>query len=120
MTDKTCSLRDLDGIDYADIVERFAGNESLYVRIAAKFINDTSYSSLVYAMESGNTEEGYRHAHTLKGTAGNLSFDRVYQVASKISDALHANNLTAARAEMDELSDAYAEVMESLKILQTW
>lgn len=66
------------GIDYAEAMERFGGNEALFVRLASKYANDPHFDRLEAAMASGDTAAAEREAHSLKGVAGNLSFVRLY------------------------------------------
>lgn len=61
------------GIDYAEAMERFGGNESLFVRLASKYASDPHFDALEAAMVSGDAAAAEREAHSLKGVAGNLS-----------------------------------------------
>ena len=83
------------GIDYAEAMERFGGNEALFVRLASKYANDPHFDRLETAMASGDTAAAEREAHSLKGVAGNLSFVRLYDLAARITDALRADDLAA-------------------------
>lgn len=55
------------GIDYAEAMERFGGNEALFVRLASKYANDPHFDRLETAMASGDTAAAEREAHSLKG-----------------------------------------------------
>lgn len=106
------------GIDYAEAMERFGGNEALFVRLASKYANDPHFDRLEAAMASGDTAAAEREAHSLKGVAGNLSFVRLYDLAARITDALRADDLDSARALMSELRESHEAVVEALTILQ--
>lgn len=80
-----------NGVDYAEAMERFGGNEELYRRIAVKFPDDPHYTELGAALEHNDVEAAYRHAHALNG-----------------------GDVPAARALMIELSEAHASVVASL------
>lgn len=80
------------GIDYAEAMERFGGNEVLFVRLASKYADDPHFDALEAAMTSGDTAAAEREAHSLKGVAGNLSFVSLYDLAARITDALRADD----------------------------
>ena len=108
------------GIDYAEAMERFGGNEALFVRLASKYANDPHFDRLETAMASGDTAAAEREAHSLKGVAGNLSFVRLYDLAARITDALRADDLDSARALMPDLRESHVAVLEALKNLEEW
>ena len=62
------------GVDPDSALERFMGNEGLYLRFAGRFLEDRNYEELLKAMEKGDTKAAFAAAHTLKGVSGNLSF----------------------------------------------
>lgn len=106
------------GIDYADAMERFGGNEGLFVRLASKYANDPHFAALEAAMASDDAAAAEREAHSLKGVAGNLSFVRLYDLAARITDALRADNPEGARSLMPELRDSHEAVLKALGMLQ--
>ena len=74
MTNDQTAMLARYGIDYAEAMERFCGNESLFARIAVKYLDDPHVDALEAAMASGDAAAAEREAHSLKGVAGNLSF----------------------------------------------
>lgn len=73
MTNDQTAMLARYGIDYAEAMERFCGNESLFARIAVKYLDDPHVDALEAAMASGDAAAAEREAHSLKGVAGNLS-----------------------------------------------
>lgn len=88
MTNDQTAMLARYGIDYAEAMERFCGNESLFARIAVKYLDDPHVDALEAAMASGDAAAAEREAHSLKGVAGNLSFVRLYDLAARVTDAL--------------------------------
>lgn len=82
MTNDQTAMLARYGIDYAEAMERFCGNESLFARIAVKYLDDPHVDALEAAMASGDAAAAEREAHSLKGVAGNLSFVRLYDLAA--------------------------------------
>lgn len=114
-------LKDLSeesGINHAEAMERFGGNEALYLRLASKFLNDPHFAGLEGALEQGDLEAAQREAHSLKGVAGNLSFDTLFQAACGMNDALRAGDEATARALMPKAREAYERVCETLRSLE--
>ena len=120
MTDNEVTTREYAcyGIDYADAHERFDGNMQLFARLAPKYADVTCCGDFAAAMEAGDLEAAYRHAHTLKGTAGNLSLKEVYSIACEICVSLRAGNAEKARAVIPALEAANAKALEGLAKLQ--
>ena len=88
MTNDQTAMLARYGIDYAEAMERFCGNESLFARIAVKYLDDPHVDALEAAMASGDAAAAEREAHSLKGVAGNLSFVCLYDLAARVTDAL--------------------------------
>lgn len=105
------------GIDYADALERFGGNEALYARLAAKYAGDPHFAALEEALVAGDTERAFSEAHALKGVAGNLSFATLYNTASKACEDLRAQQLEAGRAHLPALRAAHEAVLGALSSL---
>lgn len=104
------------GVDQAKTIERFAGNEQMYVRFLKKIGTDQTFGQIrsAAAEEPADLEQLEKSAHTLKGVALNLGLDRLGNACQEL--------VTAARekrtAEIPELYSAcraeYETVMEAL------
>lgn len=104
-----------NGIDYAEAMERFGGNATLFERLALKFLNDPHFGALEEALAAGDAETAYREAHSLKGVAGNLSFTELYEASSRVSDALKKGDPAAAKLLMTRTRKAHASVTAALR-----
>lgn len=96
------------GVDYSDAMERFAGNEELFLRLLGMFLDDASMGELETAMRSGEWEQAERRAHALKGLAGNLSLETLHREAAAISSALRAGNVSVAEQHLPAAREAYS------------
>ena len=67
------------GMDYEGVLNRFGGSSALAERILRKFPNDPSFAGLQEAVKTENGDGMLTYAHTLKGVAGNLGFERLYE-----------------------------------------
>lgn len=102
------------GIDYADAMERMGGNGDLYKRLAMKYLDDSNYADLVAAMDAADYDAAYKAAHSLKGVAGNLSFDKLFELAGTASGALYQGEYQAVEPLMAPIKDAHEKVVEGL------
>ncbi len=97
--------------DYESVTARLMG-EKLTERFVLKFLDDPSYDLLCASLDAGNNEEAFRAAHTIKGVSQNLSFTKLYESSSALSDELRgggeANAETVKRVKADYLKTADA------------
>lgn len=78
------------GGDYPATMERFMGNEALYLRLLDLLFRDESLSRLRTALETGNIKSAFEAAHTLKGAVGNMGLTPLYQAVCAIVEPLRA------------------------------
>lgn len=103
------------GIDYADAMSRLDGHAALYERLVRLFLTaDDHLAGLNTAMEQGDVEVALREAHTLKGTAGNLSFSALYQAACLLHQALCEGRRVDADSLWGDVQSEYARVRGTL------
>ena len=94
------------GGDFAQAEQRMPST-SLIKRFITKFLDDDSYSNLCAAMEQGQREEAFRAAHTLKGVCANLSFNKLLDSSSRLTEEL--------RPETDEIPDTAKGMMAEVE-----
>ncbi|MEE1027185.1 MAG: Hpt domain-containing protein [Agathobacter sp.] len=78
--------------------ESFGGNyetakrqmvkEDIIHRFVLKFPEDKSYTNLIDAVNAQNYQEAFKAAHTLKGVCLNLSFERLSNSVSMLTEFL--------------------------------
>ena len=104
------------GVDTQAALRRFAGNSALYERFLMKFLEDGTFKKVEDAFKAGNWDSMLSAAHNLKGVAGNLGLNQLYQASSKIVSSLRAenrNDATEAYMELDIAYRALRPVLES-------
>ncbi|MGN0639444.1 MAG: Hpt domain-containing protein [Oscillospiraceae bacterium] len=103
------------GIDAEDAVKRFMGNESLFARMLAKFLDDSNYDNLVRAIPEKSESEALTASHTLKGLCGNLSMNELYRLFSEQVTLFRADKWDEACAMMPEISENYTKITDAIK-----
>lgn len=86
-------------------------------RFACLFLEDTSMSELMEALDENNVEKAFRAAHTMKGTCNNLAFGRLAVSAVEITEMLRAGNIDGAKAYFPVVSEDYDYVIGLLEEL---
>ena len=79
---------DAYGADYTATMERFMGNETMYLRFLDMLFEDKSLQKLGDALKAGDLTEAFAAAHTLKGVAGNMGLAPLYQTICEIVEPL--------------------------------
>ena len=100
---------ELAGGNYQDALTRLM-SEKIAGKFVRKYPADGSYAELKDAMAAGDLDTAFRAAHTMKGVAYNLSFTRLGDAASDLTEALRPGhedqrteeNLQALRTVVDE------------------
>ncbi|MCL1820711.1 MAG: Hpt domain-containing protein [Oscillospiraceae bacterium] len=87
----------IDGLDVKAALARMGGKENLYTRLMISFLGGTEIDALSRSMREGNAVEAAINAHTLKGTAANLSAYDVQAAAAELDIALKEKGEIDAR-----------------------
>lgn len=94
------------GGNYADASMRFP-NVKIIEKFIGKFLEDKSFDTLCRNIECGNRNEAFRAAHTLKGICANLSFSKLLDSASRLTEEL--------RPETSSISDKAIELLADVR-----
>ena len=105
------------GVDYDGAMERFVGRTDLYLRLAKKFTDDSSYQDMLKAIEQKDVEAAFHHAHTLKGLCANLSFAKLHQECSVLVDCLRNDSLADISEPLECVKKTYQKLITVLKQL---
>lgn len=95
------------GSNFEDVKARMM-SERLIQKFSLKFLDDKSYTNLLSAFEEGRDEEAFRFAHTLKGVAQNLGFDKLYKSSDKLTEALRNGKAEGADRLLEDVKADYA------------
>ena len=104
------------GGDYDEVIGRLR-SERMVQKFALKFLNDGSYELLCQSMEQKNYEEAFRAAHTIKGVCQNLSFSKLYESSSQLSEALRSGWTPEADDLLLQVRRDYQLTTDALKEL---
>jgi len=106
------------GINFQTGMERFLGNEKLFVSFLHKFPKDPSFSQLCIHMENKETQAAFREAHTLKGVAGNLSLDGLSVLLVPFVERLREGNFEKAKSLFSGIIEKYTQLNDIIDELE--
>ena len=79
------------GGNFDEVQSRFPSDQMI-LRFLSRFREDTTYVSLLQAMEDQRYEDAFREVHTLKGIALNLGFSCLGKSCHALTEALRPGN----------------------------
>lgn len=72
------------GGDLETVMKRIP-SEAMIGKFVRKYANDPTYNRLTAAVEAKNWKDAFLAAHTLKGVAQNLGFDRLQKIGIRFN-----------------------------------
>lgn len=115
MTDEFRTKLIAAGMEFDTAIDRFLNNEDMLDKFLKKFLEDPSYASLISAVEAGDCKAAFAASHTLKGVAGNFSFEELRRSSSEACECFRAENFEAGAAIIPEVKEAYEKIVIVLK-----
>lgn len=104
-------------MDFDGTIERFANMEAMLVKFLKKFTSDPTFEELRNAVESKDFSTVERAAHTLKGVAGNLGFQKLFHINQEIVDAVRNNKLDEINLLFEKDKQEYDHIIQNLNLL---
>lgn len=112
------------GSNYDNVLGRLM-TEALVSKFVLLFQEDDSFGKLETSFNENNRDEAFRAAHTLKGVAQNLGFDRLYQKSSELTeflrgreDGLSSENYNEAYRLYEQVKAEYDNTMAAIDSLE--
>ncbi len=109
----------LPGVAMQAGLERVGGDRSIYRKILSRFYQNNQYQvqEIQNAMDDQDMAEAASRVHKLKGVAGNIGAQEVYQSAALLEKALNEDKSTEARDLLPKLQDELDTVLHGLSTL---
>ncbi len=115
-----------DGLDVTmevfgknELLERLGGRAEMIPRFVELFCKGVlpQLEGLVTALAAEDADGVRRHAHAIKGSAGNIAAQRMHHTAAMIEKAAKEGNLTEAPQQLARLQMEYREFTEAVRVL---
>ena len=115
MTVKECYAM-MDG-DYEGVFSRLRKEERI-VKFLGMFLRDPSYESLKDSVAANDRDTAFRAAHTLKGTAQNLSITKLHESSDALTEYLRSRTDCAGSEELlAKVTAAYEQAVAAIRAL---
>jgi signal transduction histidine kinase/CheY-like chemotaxis protein/HAMP domain-containing protein len=110
------ALPPIEGVDVADGLARVTGNAGLYRSLLEQFAEKQggAAAEIAAALSVGDRKGAERHAHTIKGVAGNLGIKALHASAEKLERALRVGD-PAAPAALSEFTSLLAARVKAIR-----
>lgn len=111
-------LLEASGVQVGPALERFMGNEDLYLSFLARLPGQLRFEEILRALGEGDEEGFYLRVHDLKGLAGNLGLTPVHDCAQAVLKEFRAerfrnrDRLTALTWEAKRESERVTALIE--------
>ena len=109
---KDCYLK--FGGDFDEVLGRLRREQTVR-KFVFKFLDDKSFSLFEASMVKKDYSEALRAVHTLKGICQNLSFTKLFESSSLVTNALKEHDWNKAVDMMPKLSKDYYETINVIK-----
>lgn len=103
------------GVDVKGSVERFVGNEDLYIKFLKKFPTDPNYEKTEQAWSEQNFKDLLEYSHAMKGLTGNLGLAVMYDALCDMVSDLRAEEHGRLAEQMETIRQNYRAVCDLLK-----
>lgn len=107
-TDDNDAEQDYEYVDIKDGIKRVIGNETLYFKLLSDFVHQArgQENEIYRLIDTGQHTEAAENAHTIAGSAGNLSITALRKSAKQLQNTLmslddHTNALTKFKRDMN-------------------
>lgn len=103
------------GVDVDDGLKRLNGNEKLYTRLFGSFLKTLNANAVTADFDCSAYEDVTEKAHTLKGTAGNLSVTPLYEGYTQVLGLLRAGKPEEAKPVLEKILPLQDEIVRCIE-----
>ncbi len=98
------------GANVDEALVRCLNNESFYLMLVNKAMQDASFDKLQAAVEAGDLATGFEIAHSLKGVTANLALMPIYKPVEQITELLRSRTETDYAPLLAEIKQKSSEL----------
>ena len=103
------------GVDVDGLLDLFGGDVDAYGEILQTFLSDLESYDVVSALSNGEYEKACQNAHALKGAAGNLRMQPLFEMYTQINNALKDSDVDTAKAVLEAGIEKQQKIVECIK-----
>ncbi|NVM20944.1 MAG: Hpt domain-containing protein [Desulfobacterales bacterium] len=104
-------------MNFKKLVENLGLNDDEFLEVMEIFIRTTAsdLDRLQSAIVVGDTRQTAEAAHAIKGAAGNLGFNEIYEMAKALEEKARENSLEGAAKSAKTIRKKYEEIADKFR-----
>ena len=99
------------GANVDEALVRCLNNESFYLMLVGKALQDANFDKLKEAVAAGDLEKAFESAHALKGTMANLALTPILKPVQEITELLRARTAADYAPYLTEIEARRSELL---------
>ncbi len=103
------------GVDIDDGLKRLMNNEGLYKRMLGLFVKTLRSQYVPIDFNADDCTEAIEKAHSIKGTAGNLSITPLYEAYNEVLTLLRTGRAEEARPILERIIPVQNEIIACIE-----
>ena len=104
----------VSGINVNEGIGRFGGVASLYEKYLIKFPADKNFEKMCEALTARDVKTAFSYAHALKGLAGNLSLQSLYDSVYPLVEKLRGESLEGCEELLLPVTESYKKTVNAI------
>ena len=113
--EKLFTALDSLGVDTEGTINRFVGNEDIYVKFLKVYIEEERMPAIYAALEEKNTDELIMKVHKLKGVSGNLGMTELYELAEDVIARLRNGSYDGVEELLKQINSVYDRICDAIR-----
>ncbi len=106
------------GQNYQEMLDRMIGKEELLKKFLKKYPTDRSFGIFETAVASGDVEQIFRAAHTLKGVSANLGLKPIVDIITPLVESTRNGNIDNIEQEFQKISKAHYDMIAMIESVE--
>ena len=102
-------------VDVEEAIDRFLGNVSLYEKMLIKFLDVMNDMAVDTSFDCNDYSDVIEKTHAIKGAAGNLSINPIYEAYTEIVSLLRAQQPEQAKLVLEKTLPVQNDIIECIK-----
>ena len=99
------------GANVDEALVRCLNNEAFYLMLVNKAMRDAPFDKLKEAVETGDLDQGFNYAHSIKGVAANLALTPICRPIEQITELLRRKTETDYAPLLEEIEEKSRQLM---------
>ena len=102
------------GVSATEGIQRFNGDKEMYEQVLRGFADDKHLEMLCEAVERQDVKAAFAAAHSLKGIAGNLSMNRLFEDIFPLVETLRAGSLENLEEGLEKVKKDCEDILQAI------